>query len=225
MRLTILFFAAAREAAGTGRAELSLPEGTGLDGLRAALDARFPALGRLWPYLQIAVDRAIAPPGTTLCDGQEIALLPPVAGGAGLTEGRFRLSVEPIALAEAERLVVAAGGPAQGGLVLFAGKVRGESHGRRVLRLEYEAYGPMAEAQLCEIGRRIEQGHGVQLAILHRVGTLAVGEVAVAICAAAPHRQAAFRGCEAAIDLLKAEAAIWKREVYEDGDAWVGMGP
>ncbi len=222
MRLTVLLFAAAREAAGTSRLSLDLPEGATVASLRAALAERLPALDPLWPYLQVAVDREIAAPESPLRDGQEIALLPPVAGGAGSETGRFRITAEPIALADAERLVR---GPAFGGLVGFAGAVRGESRGRRVARLEYEAYAPMALAQLTAIGERLERAHGARLSILHRVGVLAVGEIAVALCAAAPHRREAFRACEAAIDALKAEAAIWKREVYEDGASWVGLGP
>jgi molybdopterin synthase catalytic subunit len=94
-----------------------------------------------------------------------------------------------------------------------------------VVRLEYEAYVPMAEAKLEAIGRELEKKHGAAVAIVHRVGTLSPGESAVVIAAAAPHRAAAFDACREAIARLKAEAPIWKREVYDDGAVWVGSGP
>jgi molybdopterin synthase catalytic subunit len=128
----------------------------------------------------------------------------------------------PLALAE---VVAAVSGPDRGGVVTFTGDVRGTSRGRRVLRLEYEAYAPMAERKLAEIGEAVGVEQGALVAIAHRVGALVPGEAAVVIAAAAPHRAPAFRACEAAIERLKKEAPIWKREVFEDGSEWVGMGP
>jgi molybdopterin synthase catalytic subunit len=94
-----------------------------------------------------------------------------------------------------------------------------------VLRLEYEAHRPMAERVLAEIGRAAEAEHGAMVAVVHRVGRLEPGEPAVVIAAAAAHRTPAFRACEAVIERLKKDAPIWKREVYEDGSEWVGLGP
>jgi len=109
--------------------------------------------------------------------------------------------------------------------VTFTGTVRNETRGRRVLRLEYEAYGPMAERKLAEIGAEVGRTHGATVAIVHRVGALAPGDAAVVIACAAPHRTPAFRACEACIEALKRDVPIWKREVYEDGSEWVGLGP
>jgi molybdopterin synthase catalytic subunit len=109
--------------------------------------------------------------------------------------------------------------------VTFTGLVRGETDGRRVLRLEYEGYAPMAERKLDEIANSIEQVTGARVAIVHRVGTLLPGEAAVVIACAAQHRAPAFRACEAAIERLKHDVPIWKREVFEDGSEWVGSGP
>jgi molybdopterin synthase catalytic subunit len=122
-------------------------------------------------------------------------------------------------------VVDAVAGPGLGGVVTFRGDVRAESHGKQVLRLEYEAYAPMAERKLEEIGRRVAAEHGAEVAVVHRVGTLVPGDAAVVIAAAAPHRAPAFRACEATLELLKKDAPIWKREVYADGSEWVGLGP
>lgn len=219
MRVSILFFAAAREAAGCDRAELELAEHATAGDAKARAVERFPALARFAGALQVAVDREIAEPGTKLREGAEVALLPPVAGGSG---ARARLASEPLSAADVEALVHA---PAFGGLVTFAGTVRGTGEGgRRVVRLEYEAYAPMALRQMTEVLARLEAAHGARMAVAHRLGALSVGEVAVVVCAGAPHREAAFRACEEGIAALKAEAAIWKREVYEDGSSWIGLG-
>jgi molybdopterin synthase catalytic subunit len=222
VRVTVLFFAAAREAAGCPRAELDLPEGTTAGEARSRVMERFPALRRLDPSLQLAVDRELGAPDQKLREGAELAFLPPVAGGSGDgLDARLRLTAEPLRIEAAEALVA---GPGFGGLVTFAGTVRDQTEGRRVLRLEYEAYAPMALRQMREIAARLEAQHGARMALFHRLGVLEVGEIAVIVSAAAPHRGPAFRACEEGIAILKAEAAIWKREVYADGSAWVGLG-
>ncbi len=222
MRVTVLFFAAAREAAGCSRAELDLPDGATAGQAKALAIERFPALARFASSLQLAVDRELAPLDRKLQEGAELALLPPVAGGSGDgLEARLRLSAEPLHVEEAERLVA---GPAFGGIVTFAGTVRDETDGRRVLRLEYEAYAPMALKQMREIAAQLEKRHGARVAMFHRVGVLEIGDIAVIVSAAATHRGPAFRACEEGIATLKAEAAIWKREIYVDGSSWVGLG-
>jgi molybdopterin synthase catalytic subunit len=216
MTVTVLYFAGAREAAGVSSEPV---EGAAtVAALRVRLAREHPALGRLLPRCRIAVDEEFAEDDAPLRDGSVVAVVPPVAGGAGL----FAVVDRPLALAEAVDAVEARG---RGGLVTFTGTVREESHGRRVLRLEYEAYRPMAERKLAEIGAALEREHGAAVAIVHRVGVLAPGEAAVVIACAAPHRGPAFRACEAAIARLKEDVPIWKREVFEDGSEWVGLGP
>jgi MoaE-MoaD fusion protein len=215
--LTVLYFAAAREAAGTGREELEVPDGD-VAALRRALVQRHPALARVLPRCRIALEQELAEDGDPVRDGAEVAVIPPVSGGAPT----FRVVDRPLSLDE---VVAAVSGPGRGGVVTFTGDVRGESHGKRVVRLEYEAYVPMAERKLAEIGRAVGEEHGAAVAVVHRVGTLRPGEAAVVIACAAAHRAPAFRACEAVIERLKKEAPIWKREVYEDGSAWVGLGP
>ncbi|XHF15099.1 molybdenum cofactor biosynthesis protein MoaE [Archangium gephyra] len=135
----------------------------------------------------------------------------------------FRVVDRPLRL---EEVVEAVSGEAYGGLVTFSGSVRNQTRGRRVLRLAYEAYPPMAEKKLAEIGAEVAgKFNGTRLAIVHRVGTLTPGELAVVIAAAAPHRKEAFLGCEHAIERLKQDVPIWKKEFFEDGEVWVGLGP
>jgi molybdopterin synthase catalytic subunit len=215
--VVVLYFAGAREAAGADRETIARPPAT-VGALRRALAEAHPALGRILARSRIAVDQEFAGDDAPLPDGAEVAVVPPVAGGAPL----FRVVDRPLALAE---VVEAVGGSGRGGLVTFTGTVRDETRGRRVLRLEYEAYVPMAERKLAEIGAAVARDHGVEVAIVHRVGVLPPGEAAVVIACAAPHRTAAFRACEACIEALKKDVPIWKREVYADGSEWVGMGP
>jgi len=218
MAIEVLYFGGAREAAGTAREAIAAPPAT-VGALRVGLAAAHPALARLLPRCRIAVDEEFADDAAPLRDGAEVAVVPPVSGGA---PARFAVVERPVALAEVVDLVAS---PAEGGVVTFTGTVRDETKGRRVVRLEYEAYRGMAERKLAEIGEAVAAEHGVRVAIHHRVGVLLPGEAAVVIACAAPHRAAAFRGCEACIERLKRDVPIWKREVYEDGSVWVGLGP
>jgi molybdopterin synthase catalytic subunit len=215
--VTVLYFAAAREAAGAGRETLEGAPSTVGD-LRRALEARHPGLGAVLPRCRFAVNQEMAEESDPLPDGAEVAVIPPVSGGAPSCQVVNR-PLELAAVVEAVR------GPGRGGLVTFQGDVRGVTAGRKVVRLEYETYLPMAERTLERLAAEIEREHGAAVAIQHRVGHLAPGETAVVIACAAPHRTAAFRACEAAIERLKREVPIWKREVFEDGSSWVGMGP
>lgn len=135
----------------------------------------------------------------------------------------FKVTDAPLSLDEVVRAVSA---ESQGGLVTFTGVVRDHNHGKRIVRLEYEAYRPMAERVMRDLGEAImREMPGVRVAMAHRVGTLGIGEAAVVIAASAPHRGPAFDACEAAIDRLKQSVPIWKKEVAEDGEEWIGCGP
>jgi len=218
MKVEVLFFAAARERAGTDREADELSGGT-VGELSQLLAQRHPELAPLLPRLRFAVNRAFVRGDHALKEGDEVALIPPVAGGAG----RCAVTDRPLEPAAVVGLVQA---PERGAIVTFTGTVRSDSHGRRVRRLEYEAYAAMAVAKLEEIAGEAEaQWPGVRVAIHHRVGVLQIGEAAVVIAAAAPHRQEAFRACEHAIERLKQDVPLWKKEVYEDGAEWVGLGP
>jgi len=129
----------------------------------------------------------------------------------------------PLSLDEAVRAV---SGEGMGGVVTFTGAVRDHSHGKRVVELQYEAYGPMAERTFERIALEAEERWpGTRLAIVHRVGTLRPGELAVVIAAAAAHRDEAFQACRHAIERLKQDAPIWKKERFQGGEEWVGLGP
>jgi MoaE-MoaD fusion protein len=217
---SVLYFAAARERAGVSEEHLpALPPPGTVRAVLELLGERHPELRALFPHLRVAVNQAFAQLEDAVPEGAEVALIPPVAGGAGL----FRVVDRPPTL---EEVVAAVKDAARGGLVTFTGVVRAESRGRRVVRLTYEAYDAMAERILAGVGREAEtRWPGTQLAIVHRVGVLLPGEVAVTIAAAAPHRAEAFEACRFAIERLKEDAPIWKRETYADGESWVGLGP
>nr|WP_153868408.1 MULTISPECIES: molybdenum cofactor biosynthesis protein MoaE [Myxococcaceae] len=214
-----MLFAAARERAGLSRTEVPHSPGLRVSAVLALLAQRHPALAPLLPHLRVAVDQEFVDLEAPVPAGAELALIPPVAGGSG----RFCVVDRPLVL---EEVVSAVAGEAYGGLVTFTGSVRDSTRGRRVVKLEYEAYPPMAERRLAAIGTEVaERFGGTRLAIVHRVGTLLPGELAVVIAAAAPHRREAFRGCEHAIERLKEDVPIWKKEHFEDGEVWVGLGP
>jgi molybdopterin converting factor subunit 1 len=217
MPIRVLYFAAAREAAGVA-AETLEPAPSTVAELRRRLAEAHPGLARVLPRCRVAVAQDFAADADPVPEGAEVAIIPPVAGGAPC----FRVTSDPLSLDE---VVAAASGPGLGGLVTFTGTVRAETRGRQVLRLEYEAYGPMAERALARIGQEIGRAHGCAVAVVHRVGTLAPGEAAVVIACAAPHRAPAFEACRAVLEQLKRDVPIWKREVYQDGSEWVGMGP
>ena len=222
MRVEVLYFAILRERVGRERESLELPDGADVRTARAAIAARHPGIESLLPRVQTAVNRVMAKEETALADGDEVALLPPVAGGAGAR--KIAILERPLRV---EETVEAVSGPNRGGVVTFTGVVRREGHHLSdVVRLEYEAYVEMAEQVLADIAEEIErEWAGTEIAIHHRVGSLAVGEIAVAITAASAHRAPAFEACRAAIDRLKERAPIWKKEVGASGEAWLGLGP
>ena len=219
MKVSVRFFAAARERVKVTHLELELPGQPTVATLRDELERRFPALQSLWPHLRFAVNEEFAALDLTLSEGCEVALIPPVAGGAPL----FRVQDAPLSLDEVVRAVTRV---SQGGLVTFSGVVRDHSKGQQVTKLEYEAFVPMAEKKLAEIGLQArDQWPGTEVAVVHRVGTLLPGELAVVIAASAPHRKEAFLACEFVIDTLKRDVPIWKKEFTLDGQVWVGLGP
>jgi molybdopterin synthase catalytic subunit len=221
MQITVLYFAVTRERAGRERETVTLDEGADVAAARVAIARLHPALAPLLPAVGTAVNRAMVAEAHALHDGDELALIPPVAGGAG---GRkIAMTSAPLVLDE---VLASVAGPGRGGVVTFTGVVRREGHALpNVVRLEYEAYVEMAVEVLAEIAAEIERElPGTCVAIHHRTGALGVGEAAVAIAAAAPHRAEAFTACRAAIDRLKERAPIWKKEVGEGGEVWLGLG-
>jgi molybdopterin synthase catalytic subunit len=145
-----------------------------------------------------------------------VALIPPVSGGA------FRLSEEPI---DASAVIREVSDPRAGGIATFIGTTRVQSRGRKVQHLDYEAYGGMAEQVMAEIAEELKGKHDLcEIAITHRVGRVGIGELSVVIAVSAPHRAEALAACKEAIDTLKERVPLWKKEVYDGGEEWIGRG-
>ncbi len=209
MTVTVRLFAGLRERAGWSSREL--------EGVSTVADV-WPALdlGDEPDGLLYAVNRRYADRDTALADGDEVALIPPVSGGA------FRLTDEPIDPAAVIREV---SDPRAGGIATFIGTTRVESRGRTVHYLDYEAYGGMAEQMMEELAGELKRKHELcSVAITHRVGRVEIGEPSVVIAVSAPHRAAALAACAEAIDTLKETVPLWKKEVYEGGEEWIGRG-
>ncbi|MGV1050219.1 MAG: molybdenum cofactor biosynthesis protein [Solirubrobacterales bacterium] len=216
MTLRVRLFAMLRERAGRDSVEVELPAGATV---ADALDqlALSPELGELLARLPVrmAVNREYASAATGLGPGDELALIPPISGGAGV---HARISAEPLSAEALSRLVA---DPAAGAIVCFQGVTR------EVARLDYEAYREMAEAGIAAILAECAERHALLAAAAeHRVGAVPLGEPGVVVAVSAGHREEAFAGAREAIDRIKAEAPIWKREVASDGAArWVEGEP
>jgi molybdopterin synthase catalytic subunit/molybdopterin converting factor small subunit len=208
MAVTVRLFAGLREQAGWSRRELEA----------ATVADVWPALGlgEEPAGLLYAVNREYADPERELADGDEVALIPPVSGGA------FRVTDQPLSL---EAVAAEVADERAGAVATFTGTVRRRSRSREVTRLEYEAYAEMAEDVMAQLAAELAQRYELcSVAIHHRVGTLGIGEASVVVAVSAPHRQDALAACREAIDALKETVPLWKKEVYEGGEEWIGRG-
>jgi len=222
IRHEILLFAGLREAARRDTIAIELPKDARVRDLLAAVAREHPELAARLPPCRVAIDHAFVDLDAPVSEGSEIALIPPVSGGH---DGfpRVLLTHAPLRL---EHVVNAVEHANAGGIATFTGNVRRHSRGRDIDYLDYEAYEPMAVRVIESIVARIEaETEGTRVAIHHRIGRLDVGEAAVVIAASAPHRAEAFAACRAAIEALKQEVPIWKKEVGRDGSVWIGQGP
>jgi molybdopterin synthase catalytic subunit len=214
MTLRVKLFAMLRERAGRDAVELELPEGATVADALAALAEQSP-LAELLDRMPVrmAVNREYAGEGTQLTAGDELALIPPISGGAG-PRPHARVSDEPLSAEGLTRLV---SDPGAGAVVVFQGVTR------EVARLEYEAYREMAEERIAAILAECAERHDLLAAAAeHRVGAVPLGDPGVVVAVSAGHREEAFAGAREAIDRIKAEAPIWKREVESSGAArWV----
>lgn len=209
MRITVRLFAGLRERA--GRARLELEDVSRVADVWPAL-----GLGEEPPGLLYAVNREYVDPAYELAEGDEVALIPPVSGGA------FRLVEGPLDVAAVLHEV---DDPEAGAVASFVGTVRRRSRGRDVLHLEYEAYEEMAEPLLARLGAELTQRHGLcAVAIAHRLGRVEIGDASVVIAVSAPHRASALEACREAIETLKTSIPLWKKEVYAGGEEWIGRG-
>jgi molybdopterin synthase catalytic subunit/molybdopterin converting factor small subunit len=205
----VRLFAGLRERAGWGERDL---EGVG-------------RVGEVWDRLGLgdepagllyAVNKEYADADRELADGDEVALIPPVSGGD------FRLSATALSL---DAAVGEVRSPNAGAIATFVGTTRVQSRDRTVLHLDYEAYEEMAEQVMVEIAEELKSRYDLcGIAIHHRTGRVAIGEASVVIAVSAPHRHDALAACKDAIDTLKERVPLWKKEVYEGGEEWIGRG-
>ena len=221
MNVTVRLFGSVRDEAGLKEVTLELIKGASVAQLRALLREDIPSVNRLGDQLRISVNYELVEESVILSDGDEVALLPPVSGGSA--SRRSMVSSEPLVLQE---VVDRVSGPGAGGIVTFTGAVRDFSRGHEIRHLEYEAYTPMALAEMDRIIAEAEgRWSGTVVALAHRVGELEIGEVAVLVAASAPHRAGAFEAARWSIDELKKRVPIWKKEFAKDGSYWVEDTP
>jgi len=269
LRIRVRLFAMQRETAGTKELRLEVPIGSTVDDAWNAVVVVVPALAPGRAFLRFAVNGAYAGPETPLADGDEVACIPPVSGGAGeadqdedeadededdvddegegeaddddeavnLPRRILEIRSEPFPADLLGSLVARLATDEDGGVVAFVGRTRvtpgtpapgqeaaaAQVADKAVEGLEYEAFAPLALEVLARIADEIEERWGVtHVAIVHRTGTVPLGETSVAVVAASPHRDAAFAAARYAIDETKARAPIWKAERFADGHVWIG---
>lgn len=237
MQITVRLFAALRERAGSGELALrDLPDPLSGALLKRELEIRHPELGSL-AQVRLAVGASYVRDDAQISDASEVALIPPVSGGAprdvgddeALSRGVFELRDGPLDPLACQRRVEH---PRCGAVVLFSGLVRDSNRGRGVQRLDYEAHAALAGPEMARIFERCRSEfgdpdakhpeHELRMLCQHRTGTVAVGEPSVVIAVASPHRARAFQACQFLIDELKASLPVWKKESYADGAEWIG---
>ena len=217
MDVDVRFFAIIREIVGRAAERRRLTEGTTAGDLFDELAREYPRLEPMRPVTMLMVNKAYVTQDHVLHHGDELALIPPVSGG---DQPRFWVQSEALDPRFTESLVAH---PGAGAIATFTGTVRDHGRGRAVTHLEYEAYAPAAELTMSQIGEEIQERWGIdRIAMVHRVGSLAVGEASVVISVASAHRDAAFEACRYAIERIKEIVPIWKKEHYEGGEIWIG---
>ena len=227
MKIEVLFFGMVKEITGQPSASVELAESATVQDLFDRYTAAFPALGPLSRSLVLAVNQRFVPRPQALNDGDEVAFMPPVSGGAGdwleaieSPEGHFfAITDRPLDAAELSARLTQA---RDGAVVAFDGVVRDNSKGRRTLYLEYEAYQAMAVKVMARIGGEIAAAHEIsRVGIIHRVGRLEIGESSIVVVVASPHRKEAFVACAEIMDQVKRLVPVWKKEHFAGGEVWV----
>lgn len=216
LTIHLRYFALVRELLGRDEERIDLPAGATAGDAFARVAEATPRLKGLERSIMLMVNQEYVRPNHELRDGDELAFIPPVSGGAG----HFRVTDAPLDPREVEEAVA---GPDTGAIVTFTGTVRDHARGQTVTGLDYEAYVPAAEKMLARVGDEIaERWPGVRTAIVHRTGYLAPGIASVVIATASAHRDDAFAACAYAIERIKQIVPIWKKEHYAGGAVWIG---
>ena len=220
MNVTVKLFAGLRERAGAGEVDLVLPEGATVSEALTALVDRLGRKARIGASTMSAVNNEYVTKDHELSEGDELALIPPVSGGAIETAAPFveitDRPLDPAAVSSHVR------DEADGAVLVFEGVTRNHSRGRRVLYLEYEAYRPMADEKIRELIGRISQRWDIdRVAVAHRVGRVEIGETSLVVAVSASHRRPAFEAGLYFVDRLKEVVPIWKKEFFEGGEVWI----
>lgn len=226
MRVQILFFGMLKELAGRASDTIELAEGASVADVLRHYESQIPRLKETLSSLALAVNQQYAGPDAKLNAGDEVALLPPVSGGApeGLEHPSRATIVRQVI--DTQQVVGALKRAEDGAALFFEGIVRNQTRGRKTLYLEYEAYEEMALAQLEKLAAEAREKFKIRdVTIVHRLGRLEIGETSVLIAVASAHRAAAFEACRWLIDTLKRTVPIWKKEFFEDGAVWADGEP
>jgi MoaE-MoaD fusion protein len=232
MRVRVLFFGALKEVLGASSEAMEIPNGASIRDLLAHYEAKVPGLKRWLPVLAISLNQRYASPESKLSPDDEIALLPPVSGGskaarsevpAERPKSQVRIVRESI---NTEQTVAVMKRGDDGAVVVFEGTVRNQTRGRKTLYLDYEAYEEMALQQMKSLAQQtLVQFQVRDVALVHRLGRLEIGETSVLIVVVSAHRAAAFDACRWLIDTLKRTVPIWKKEYFVDGAVWADGEP
>ena len=215
-----------KDLVGKPAEEADFPEGADLGAVFETYARRYPKLGAMAQSIVMARNQEFAELSTSIAEGDEVAFLPPVSGGAAadpveLEEAGHYFAITRHAI-DTHAVVRRIQTGAEGAVVTFEGTVRNNTRGRRTLCLDYEGYESMALKVMAQIGGELAAGHAIgRLAMVHRLGRMLVGETSVAVIVTAPHRRPAFEAALAGIDRLKKRVPIWKREHFVDGEVWV----
>lgn len=215
----VRLFARLREQAGIETETVELPADSTLADVYEALKRAHPALEPDRNGVRVALNQEFSDWNLTVADGDEVAFIPPVSGGAHGVGVLFEITADPL---DARRLEAAVAHGGAGAICTFTGVVRDNSRGRAVTHLDYEAYAEMAAAQMRRIGEEIaEQWPEARVAMAHRTGKLEIGEASVVVAVSCPHRAEAIAACKWGIDRLKESVPVWKKEHAADGTYWI----
>ncbi len=224
MQIRILAFGIAKDIIGSRSIDWNMEGPKRADELKKEIISTYPALSDL-ASIKIAVNEAYVEDDYEIHENDEVAIIPPVSGGNFLQLAKpvIELSDKPL---EVDAILQQVYADDCGAVNVFIGTVRNHTKGKKVERLEFEAYRPMAIREMEKIGlKAVDQWPVRHIVMHHRLGTLGIGEIAVIIGVSTPHRAASFAACQFAIDTLKETVPIWKKEIFEDGEIWVAAHP